>query len=455
MAVLEQWLRDKIVYASGYLQGRSYSLARSSSPSAVYGALVAKATSFIALPLPLLSFLAVPFVGGSSTTFNLVVFYLTWTALVTSHEPLTVELGGTLLVRLLCFLGPALGMLAFDCAVPQFSQGIKARGSKQSPLLLGRDKLLWVASVAIFNVLLAVALQGGSEYLATQVFHLRSLLRVSMAVPLPWTIAKDLVKGLLVRGTIRYVVHRYLLHTYPLWFQHWHQTWQHSVPQPFSLVAAYDHPINHVLSQWVPTFLPACVFRFHVLEWHVFLAIASLEDLFVYSGYAVLPSGIVLPGMARRNEAHFNSVQPGKRPGNFGHLGVLDLICRTTCADEGDVLDDLQSEAVNHHVKRQVEEAVHGAVTGLQRKQSSSSSNPSNRNAAADRPDVEDVPGKGTSSARATAGQDRAAGAPVADADDADQAPADAVAADETADEPRDAPGQQRRLRRRDKAGRT
>ncbi|KAK4957570.1 hypothetical protein LTR10_005537 [Elasticomyces elasticus] len=425
MAVLEQWLRDK---------GRSYSLAKTRSQ--VYGLLVSKVTSFVALPLPLLSFLAIPFVGGSSTTFNLLVFYLTWTALTVSHDPLTIELGGTLLARLVCFVLPALATLAFDCGLPKFSNGIKARGSQQSPLNLGRAKLLEVVVVAIFNVSLAVAMQAGCEYVATEVLHVRSLLRITAAVPLPWTIAKDIIKGLLFRGTLRYVIHRYLLHASPSWLRTWHLRWQHSVRQPFSLVAAYDHPIDHLLGQWLPAFLPACIFRFHVLEWHLLLVVVSLEELFVYSGYAVLPSGIVLPGMARRTEAHFDSVNSNdQRVGNYGHLGVLDFICGSACKGEANVLDDIRSEAAQHSLQQRVDDAVQSALTGMQGQQQRSS------RSKTDRPDV-DGPTKDAHATVATAGQERTAG------DDEE------VAADEThetADEGQEGPALQRELRRGDR----
>ncbi|TKA80310.1 hypothetical protein B0A55_02216 [Friedmanniomyces simplex] len=430
MPVLEQWLRDRLVYWSGFLQGRSYSLPKSASQ--VYGLLVSKATSFVSLPLPLLSFLAIPFVGGSSTTFNLLVFVLTWSALVGSHGPLTIELGGTLLVRLVCFLIPALGALAIDCAIPKFSQGIKARGSKQSPLNLGGDKLLEVAGVAVFNVLLAVLLQAGCEYLAIHVLHLRSLLRITAIVPLPWTMAKDILKGLLVRSTLRYVIHRYLLHTYPTWLKTWHLQWQHSARQPFSLVAAYDHPVDHLLSQWLPTYLSACFFRFHVLEWHILLVIASLEDLFIYSGYAVLPSAIVIPGMARRTEAHFDSVDSdSKRVGNFGQLGLLDLICGTTCKDGGDVTEDLQSDAEERHLQKRVEDAVQSAMAGMQGKQQQPDRPGS---ATVDRPDVPQL--------QASAGPDRPGDDAAADSDE------DVAADENAADENPRGPVQRRSGRR-------
>lgn len=370
MTALQQTIRDNILYAYGYVQGRSFSLPRSFS--GLYGQLISKVTSFVALPLPLLSFLALPFFGGSPATVNLVIFYLTWSALVASHGPLTVEVGGTLLVRLFCFLLPALGFLAFDCVLPNLSKGIKARGEKQLPLRLSRNKLVEIAGVAAFNVLLSVAIQGGLELLSTEVLHVRSLLKVTSLVPLPWTILKDVAKGIAMRAVLRYSAHRYLLHTYNTPLKTWHRQWQHSIELPFSLLAAYDHPVNYLLSQWLPVFLPAYVFRFHVLTWHILLAVASLEELFVYSGYAVLPSSIVLAGMARRTDAHFVAVQDGKYVGNFGHLGLLDFVCGTTCKDEVDVVDDLQSEATKHRFQEHAEDAVQAAMSGLEGKQKGS-----------------------------------------------------------------------------------
>lgn len=367
MSAIQQYVREKVLYATGYYSGRFYSLP--GNLSQVYAFLIAKVTRLVSLPLPLLSFLALPLYGGTSTTINLLFFYLTWSAMLASYDPLTVEIVGTALVRLLCFLLPALWFLVFDITVPNVSKGIKAHGERHLPHRLGRNKLLEVAGVAIFNVVLSIAVQYGLEVLWTQVLHLRSILRVSSMVPLPWNIAKDLLRGLVVRGVLHYGVHRLLLHTSATPLKTWHLRWQHSVELPFSLVAAYDQPINYLLSQWLPTFLPAYLFRFHVLTWHLFLVLVSLEDLFVYSGYAVLPSSILVAGMARRTDAHFDVVQSGKEVGNFGHLGLLDFVFGTTCKKEVDVVDDVQGEVDKHNMQQRIDEAVRAALAGMDRKQ--------------------------------------------------------------------------------------
>lgn len=355
-----QAIRDNIVYASGYLKGRSFSLPTS------FAELVSKATSFVSLPLPFLSFLALPFFSGTSTTVNLVFFYLTWSALVLSHDQLTIELYGTLATRLFCFVLPALGFLAFDCFAPSLSKGMKNRGARQLPLKLGRNKLLEVVGVALANVSLALALQAALELLVTEVFHLRSILRVTTTIPLPWNILKDVAKGLVVRGVLIYVVHRYVLHTYDSPLKSWHIQWQHSIPLPFSLAAAYDHPANYLLKEWLPTFIPAYLFRYHVLTWQLFVALCSLEELFVFSGYAVLPSSIVLAGMARRMDEHFAVVSEGNDVGgNFGRFGVLDFVCGTVCQGEGDAMDDVHDEAEKHAVPERAEGALNGAMAAI------------------------------------------------------------------------------------------
>lgn len=59
--------------------------------------------------------------------------------------------------------------------------------------------------------------------------------------------------------------------------------------------------------------------------------------------------------MARRTETHYAT--GGK--GNFGHWGVMDWVCGTSCkGDETDVLDDVREEADKRHVRRKVSDAV-------------------------------------------------------------------------------------------------
>lgn len=415
----QQALRDKALWSYGYFQGRSGAFP--SSISELYGIAVSKATSFVALPLPLLSFLALPVFGGTSTSFSLLFVYLTWSSLVFAHDPLSLEIYGTLAVRVLFFLLPSIAFLAFDCATPSLSKNVKAYGEKILPSKASNERLPQIASVAIFNVLLSVATQAALELSFTEVFHLRSILKVTSFVPLPWTIFKDVLKGLALRGILHYYIHRYLLHTYDSPLQSWHLGWQHSVKLPFSLAAAYDHPVCHLLVIWLPDFLPAYLFRFHVLTWHIFVAITSLETLFIFSGYAVLPSSIVLAGMARRTDAHFLTAASGRESCNFGHWGILDFILGTSCKGTASIFEDMQDEAQKHHLEERAQKAARGALDGLreEREQSDSEFEPEQDGETKDDEDATEGAGDETKAPSKT----RSRGAADEGAESAEQAP--------------------------------
>ncbi|CAK1354983.1 hypothetical protein CB0940_01233 [Cercospora beticola] len=360
-----QAVRDKLVYGSGYLSGRS-----AGWPTGfweLYGTVMSKVTGMLTLPLPLVSFIAIPLYGGSSTTVSLGFFYLTWISLIWSKGPLTIEIYGTAIIRLFCYLIPSLLSLGFDLSIPSMSRKVKAAGKRHLPHQLGRDRLLHVAALATCNIFLGVLLQAILEIVATRILHLRSLLQVSKAVPLPWTLLMDVLKGFAVRGAVHYAVHRYVLHEWQSVLQKWHLEYQHCTDITFSMLAAYDHPAAYLLKGFLPTFLPAVIFRWHVLTWHLFLSLVSLEEFFIFSGYTTLPSTIITGGMARRNEAHFTSVGDGYGIGNYGRLGLLDLCLGTSCPDEDDVIDDIQEEAEKHNVQDRVTNAVDSGMSKLKK----------------------------------------------------------------------------------------
>ncbi|KAF2154882.1 hypothetical protein K461DRAFT_276044 [Myriangium duriaei CBS 260.36] len=324
-----------------------------------YGVAMSQVGFLFSLPVTVLSFLAIPFFGSTGTSLNLVFFYLTWTAFIWTHSPRVIEIYGTLAVRILCFLLPSLVFLAFDYFLPGAAVSIKAGGRRQLPARLGQRKLVHVAAWSTFNVLLGVFISVVIEMLFTTLFGFRTTLRVTMAIPLPWTMALELLKAFAVRGVLHYVIHRYILHgsrqTGP--FSKWHKEWAHSNKFIFSLAAAYDHPACYLLAHWLPSYVPAVFWRMHVLTWLAFQVLVSLEMLFVYSGYSALPSAIILPGMARRVDAHYAS--GGK--GNFGHTGIMDLAFRSGCGGASDIAEDLQDEADRHQVRRRLGDALDDA----------------------------------------------------------------------------------------------
>jgi hypothetical protein len=128
---------------------------------------------------------------------------------VLSHSPLKVEVLGVLGIRVLFFVGPSFLFLFFDTILPSLAVGIKSQGAPALPTRSGgvqgtrrgRGRPEWyqVVGLSLFNICFGIAIQAGVELLFTEVLGIRSALKVSTTLPMPWSIAKDCIKGLLLR----------------------------------------------------------------------------------------------------------------------------------------------------------------------------------------------------------------------------------------------------------------
>ncbi|KAL6718106.1 hypothetical protein ACLMJK_004193 [Lecanora helva] len=291
--------------------------------------------------IPALSFLVIPAFSSYGTSVNLALFYLTWAILIRSNDPVQIELFGTLGIRALFYIFPSLVFLAFDTTFPSSALRVKEYGGLALPMAEKRERRRgpWtVLFVSIANVIMSVALQISLELLTTRMLHLRSLLKISTTVPFPWTIARDLFFGLTLREILVYILHRYMLHSDNSKLSSLHESWQHSIRLPFSMVAHYDHPIAYTLHIFVPMYLPAILLRFHILTYQLYLILISLEDVFAYSGYNMLPNAFILGGIARRREKHFLA----NGDGNYGCFGLTDLLMGTSLGI--DLVDDAITE---------------------------------------------------------------------------------------------------------------
>ncbi|KAF2873733.1 hypothetical protein BDV95DRAFT_489073 [Massariosphaeria phaeospora] len=306
-----------------------------------------------------------------STSLNLVFFSLTWTTVAMNYSPLQLEFFAPLMLRTVLYLLPSTLFLLFDLGVPSLAVELKSQGDAALPARQkgGAGKIRAVVGWSCFNVLLAVAVQAGVEWLVTDVLRMRSLLLIKGSawtlnhLPNPWSLFKHAAIGLASRNILQYYIHNHILHS-PNGgtLANWHQTWHHSIYVPYSFVAAYDHPVCYLIHRFLPLYLTAITFRFHIMTYLLLVGLFSLEETFTYSGYNVLPSTIMLRGMARRNDAHMMS----KGKGNYGPFGVLDWAHGTTLG--GDVMDDLHKEMDKHNVddrSAKTIDAAGEAATGL------------------------------------------------------------------------------------------
>lgn len=173
------------------------------------------------LPIPILSIFLVPALSSYLTSFNLIFFYFTWSTLVLSHPPLRVELFGTATIRLLFFTLPSLVFFLFDNLAPSAAVVVKAQGESGLPNGGKRTRIrvkeLKVAGWSLLNICLGVAAQAAIESLVLRELGMRSAIKVSMKLPMPWDMVKDLFYGFLMREVrslfilIVYVNYRKLL----------------------------------------------------------------------------------------------------------------------------------------------------------------------------------------------------------------------------------------------------
>lgn len=316
--------------------------------------------------LPFLSFLLIPTMTSYSTSLNLLFFYLTWSTLVLSHPALRVELVATLAVRILFYILPSLFFILFDYLLPSTAESLKAQGSAALPLKRASRRAalrhLRILSFSLLNTLFALALQTAIELLLTRVLLVRSALRVTTTLPMPLGILKDLVRGYLAREVLTYAIHRYVLHENASPLSNWHNKWYHDIAAPFPLAASYDHPLAFLLRSFLPTYLPALFFRFHLLTYILYLALISVEETFAYSGYSTVPTNFILGGIARRTDAHVTCGGEG----NYGCWGMMDWIMGTSVG--GDLGDDVELEAEKHDVRGKVDRAKGRVGDGVRRK---------------------------------------------------------------------------------------
>ncbi|KAL4917641.1 hypothetical protein BDW62DRAFT_201665 [Aspergillus aurantiobrunneus] len=166
-----------------------------------------------------------------------------------------------------------------------------------------------------------------TEAFLIKTLKLRPAVQMTLSVPLPWNITKQLCWGFLAREILSYTIHRFILHSkIPLFslITDGHRTWHHNLRTILPLSAQYDHPLAYLLSTFLPMYGPVLFSRFHMITFLIYTVIISIEEAFAFSGYYVLPS-FLLSWTARHVESHL--AHGGKT--HFGRYGIVDLLAGT------------------------------------------------------------------------------------------------------------------------------
>lgn len=240
----------------------------------------------------------------------------------------------------------------FDGLMPGLSSDLKIRRGRP---IAARD-LFWIAMNGLLNNGIATAIQGIIQFTYAHVLKRRTpVFDIGMALPLPWHVGKDILLIFTVREIATYSIHRYVLHNPRRYSQlsRLHNIHHRFGKSPtFTLKAQYAHPIDYLLLQFLPLYLPAYLCRVHLLTFFLALAVTSLESALVYSGYDIFWG--FFGGAVRRIDRHH---RPGGEKKDFGIWGIVDWVCgtaggRSRPEEEGGAVD------VNQEVLKELNKRI-------------------------------------------------------------------------------------------------
>lgn len=86
----------------------------------------------------------------------------------------------------------------------------------------------------------------------------------------------------LMLSCLFYYIHR-VLH-WPILYKKFHKM-HHEWQAPVACSAIYAHPLEHILNNVIPIFVPSILLKLHPYELYVLIAIATIHSVNVHSGY--------------------------------------------------------------------------------------------------------------------------------------------------------------------------
>jgi hypothetical protein len=275
----------------------------------------------------LLGYFGLPALFGSTyfaSSLNVLFFYLTWSTLIMSRPPLEIELLGSFAVRILFYWIPSLVFTLFELGMPGTSKELKTRRGKK----IAAKVMLRVGLSALLNQVIATGIQGLVHALFAYILTPKvPAFGVGTILSMPWNIIKYTLFVLMLREFLTYVIHRYVLHDirrFPR-LSCLHKVHHQYANSPcFALKAHYANPLDYLILQFIPLYLPAYLFRLHLLTFFVILSIVSLESALIYSGYDIFWG--LLGRAVRRIDRHH---RPGGESMDFGIWGIIDWMVGT------------------------------------------------------------------------------------------------------------------------------
>lgn len=230
-----------------------------------------------------------------------------WAHIVHTYPPNWIEVAIVLLGQLLGYWLPSTLFLALDLSFPAWSSRYKLQSEKRQPS--------WPAvRHCIRRVARAFALQTALQLLAQALAPRAPPFRVRPDFPPLSEFLAHFAWGVLAREALFYGAHRAMHH--PALYARIHKQ-HHVFTAPMAFAAQYAHPVEHLLVNALPIFVPMAVCRAHILTFAAFFVYELLQTTTSHCGYRVFWN-------ARLHDRHHEKFRV-----NYGTIGLVDWLLGT------------------------------------------------------------------------------------------------------------------------------
>ncbi|KAI5781173.1 fatty acid hydroxylase superfamily-domain-containing protein [Geopyxis carbonaria] len=233
-----------------------------------------------------------------------------YTGLISSYSPLASELLGTISVDLFFFWIPSALFLLVGYLLPSWSRQYKTQPTEPLPTL---SELRVCVITVIRNQVIGLIAQASLHLLLERVCRVGTPYRFG-TFPNILEIFVDVISSIILCEFMFYWSHR-ILHQ-PFFYRHIHKV-HHAFKAPIALAARYAHPLEYLLTFYIPIMLPPVFLRAHVVSMWIFAGMVGFESCAVHSGYRV-------GRLAERHDQHHEGAK-----GGYGTFDIFDRLFHT------------------------------------------------------------------------------------------------------------------------------